>query len=104
MTDSIIGKVTATTESITLSRPLSGYKFLCIEFDAEINLPKYRAYMYGNLIPVSKLTLGKIKWALAYNNAWSSLKIEKLSDSSISVTHEYKNYEGGIAYRIIGIS
>ncbi|WP_276925465.1 hypothetical protein, partial [Eisenbergiella massiliensis] len=104
LTDSIAGKGTATTESITLSRPLSRYKFLCIEFEVEKNLPNYRAYMYGNLIPVSKMTLGKIKWALAYNNAWSSIRIEKLSDSSVSVTHEYKNYEGGIAYRIIGIS
>jgi len=104
LTDSIAGKGTTTTESITLMKPLGSYKFLCIEFEVEKNLPNYRAYMYGNLIPVSKMALGKIKWALAYNNGWSSLKIEKISDVNVSITHEFKNFDGGIAYRIIGIS
>lgn len=105
MTGSIPGKgKTATTETITLSSPLSSYKFICVEYEVEKNLPLYTAFMYGCLIPVVKLSSGRIRDAIAYMNVYATLSITKLSDTSLSIRHEDLNFGGGMAYRIIGIS
>ena len=95
---------TPTTETITLAKPLSRYKFICVEYEVEINLPASNAFMYGNLFPITKLSLGNIRDAIAYTNVYATLRITKLSDTSLSIKHEDLNFGGGIAYRIIGIS